>query len=45
MISQQIQGRITGQHGSYKTRRDLAYDCGQGNSIKNTEHVWFVHAA
>lgn len=28
-----------------KTQRDLAYDYGQGNSIKNTEHVWFVHAA
>lgn len=28
-----------------KTQRDLAYDYGQGNSIKNTDHVWFVHAA
>lgn len=55
MINQQIQGKVTGQHAwviqlmsepKFSPRlRDLAYDYGQGNSIKNTEHVWFVHAA
>lgn len=55
MINQQIQGKVTGQHAwviqlmsepKFSPRlKEISLMTMARATIKNTEHVWFVHAA